>query len=338
MERVRGFGRDHPWVRAVSTSAALRELLFLAAGYLFYTLARLVADDDVSKAQVHAEDVVRLERHLGLGFEHSLNAGLTHLPFVIQLAACVWYASLHYLVTPAALFLLWRRRPEFYNRARWVLVLATVVALCVYLTYPVAPPRLTGTGFTDVMFNTSRWGWWGADASAPRGLGVTTNELAAMPSMHVGWAVWSAWALSHVTERRWLRIAVWAYPVTTALVVISTGNHWVLDVVAGAALVAAVVAWLGEPERRSEPVPAVATVASATVSTAGAKGATMRTNVILDPVPAKPAAPAKPAHKIIDVAALERASQEADVADAVSGARSSLTRHRSDQGHDRPVV
>jgi membrane-associated phospholipid phosphatase len=246
MDRVRGF-RDHPIVRHVSSSAALRELLFLAVGYFFYTLARLVADDDVQRARVHADDVVRLEHHLGLGFEHALNTGMTHLPFVIQLAACVWYASLHYLLTPLALFLLWRRRPELYNRGRWVLVLATVIALCIYLTYPVAPPRLMGGGFTDIMFDTSRWGWWGSDASAPRGLGVTTNELAAMPSMHVGWAVWSAWALSQVTERRWLKALAWMYPAITALVVISTGNHWVLDVLAGAAVVFGVLAWLGEP-------------------------------------------------------------------------------------------
>lgn len=247
VERVRGL-REHPVVRLVSSSAALRELLFLAVGYLFYTLARLVADDDVEKARVHAQAVVVLEHNLGLGFERALNSGAAHLPFVIQLAACVWYASLHYLITPLALFLLWKRRPELYSRGRWVLVLATVIALCVYLTYPVAPPRLMGGGFTDIMFNTSRWGWWGADASAPRGLGVTTNELAAMPSMHVGWAVWSAWALSHVTERRWLRAVVWSYPVLTALVVIGTGNHWVLDVVAGAAVVFGVLAWLGEPD------------------------------------------------------------------------------------------
>ena len=40
------------------------------------------------------------------------------------------------------------------------------------------------------MAQYSSYGWWGGDASAPRGMGGLTNQYAAMPSLHVGWALW----------------------------------------------------------------------------------------------------------------------------------------------------
>ena len=60
-----------------------------------------------------------------------------------------------------------------------------------------------------------------------------TNQLAAMPSLHVGWALWCAWVVFTLTKRRWVRIAAIAYPIGTTLVVIGTANHYVLDAVAG---------------------------------------------------------------------------------------------------------
>jgi hypothetical protein len=92
-------------------------------------------------------------------------------------------------------------------------------------------------GISDVMRDYSDYGWWGASASAPRGLGDATNEYAAMPSMHCGWALWCGiqmWQLGG----RWWRTAGVAYPATMAVIVVATGNHFVLDVVAGGLAVA----------------------------------------------------------------------------------------------------
>jgi hypothetical protein len=96
-----------------------------------------------------------------------------------------------------------------------------------------APPRML-PGYVDTLAMTAQHGWWGSDASAPRGLGAMTNQLAAMPSLHVGWALWCAWVVFTLTRKRWVRIAALVYPLGTTLVVVGTANHYVLDAVGGA--------------------------------------------------------------------------------------------------------
>lgn len=215
--------------------ALVREIGLLAVLYADYTTARLFADDNLSLAREHARELLRIESVFGLDIESAMNAGLSAIP-VLEITASYAYATLHYLVTPAVLVLLWLRAPDRYVHWRRMLVIATVIALICYLAYPTAPPRFE-PGFVDTLATTSHWGWWGADASAPRGFGASTNELAAMPSMHVGWALWSAWALSSLIRSPRLLVLIWAYPVVMCLVIIATANHWLLDAVVGAALV-----------------------------------------------------------------------------------------------------
>ncbi|NYD56400.1 hypothetical protein BKA08_000638 [Nocardioides marinisabuli] len=213
---------------------ALREVALLAVLYLGYTASRLLAADDLAAARRVAEHLFEVERVLGIAIEPVLN-GWTATSVVVGVAASYWYTVTHYAVTALVLLGTWLWRPEAYRTARTVLVAATLTALACYLVVPVAPPRLV-PGYVDVLAQTAAWGWWGESASAPRGLGSMTNQLAAMPSMHVGWAVWVALTLSRAVPTRW-RPAVWAYPLLTTLVVVMTGNHWLLDAVAGAAVV-----------------------------------------------------------------------------------------------------
>jgi hypothetical protein len=159
---------------------------------------------------------------------------------VLAVAASYWYSLLHYLVTPAVLFWVYRARPLAYRQVRDALVLASGIGLLGFTLLPMAPPRML-PGFVDTLAMTANAGWWGDDASAPRGLGELTNQLAAMPSLHVGWAVWVAWVVVRLTKRRWLRALAVAYPVMTTLVVVATANHYLLDAVAGAAVVALAV-------------------------------------------------------------------------------------------------
>lgn len=218
--------------------AAGREAGLLVLLYVGYTVARLLGTDDHAAA---------LARGVWLhGTEHALHLGASGLvAFVaahtwLALAVSFWYAAAHYLVTPLVLALLWWRRPSTYRRARTALVLATVVALACYLLLPVAPPRLV-PGTVDVLAQTSSYGWWSAHGPAPKGVGLSTNQFAALPSMHVGWAVWvalAARALVPHRHRRWAPL-LWVYPATTAFVVVATGNHWVADVVAGVLVVLA---------------------------------------------------------------------------------------------------
>jgi hypothetical protein len=128
-----------------------------------------------------------------------------------------------------------------YRALRNGLTVATLLALVGYAVYPLMPPRML-SGYADVLAQTAGYGWWQTAAGAPRGAGGLTNQLAAMPSMHVGWAVWCALAASAMLRGRRGRALVWLYPLGSLAVVVATANHYVLDGVVGAALVLVCVA------------------------------------------------------------------------------------------------
>jgi membrane-associated phospholipid phosphatase len=145
------------------------------------------------------------------------------------------YATLHYLVTPLVLGWVGIRRREAYPRARSALLLATAFGLLGYWLAPTAPPRLLDTGLTDTMAVFSGAGWWGDAASAPRGMESLSNQYAAMPSLHVGWALWVALVVYRHARGPLARGLAVAYPVLMSVVVMATANHYLLDVVAGIA-------------------------------------------------------------------------------------------------------
>jgi hypothetical protein len=213
----------------------LREIAVVAALYVGYSLARVFASDDRGIALQNATDLLHFERLVGLDTERSWNTLLVTHEWLTTFSA-YWYATMHYVATPIMLYLLWRRSRHLYSRMRWALVGSTVLALTGYLLFPTAPPRMM-SGYVDVMAETAHVGWWGGSASAPEGLGGLTNELAAMPSMHVGWAVWCSLALLVLGNRLWHRVASIVYTLVTTIVVVATANHWLIDAVAGAAIV-----------------------------------------------------------------------------------------------------
>ena len=220
-------------------SPGLRELGVLALVYLGYAASRVLADDSVSPAVTRAVRVLDLERTWHLDVEGALNRWFLQHD-VLGVAASFYYASAHYVLTLLVVVWLFRRHRAAYAPARLALVGSTAVALVAYLAMPTAPPRLMG-GYADLLAVHSAAGWWGGEASAPRGLGGLTNQLAAFPSMHAGWALWVALAVAHALGRHWLTVVAWAHAVTTGIVVVGTGNHWLLDVVAGWAVV--LLAW-----------------------------------------------------------------------------------------------
>lgn len=218
---------------------AARELVIIGVLYAAYSAGRTLAQGSLATALTRALDLERFERSVHLPGEHWLNQlATTHV--WMGLIADYWYASLHYVVTAGVLLWLYHRRRDVYVPARRALAFATLVALSFYLTMPTAPPRML-SGFTDVMALHSDAGWWGADASAPKGLGGLTNELAAFPSMHAGWALWVALAIWTATSSRTVRTLGVLYALGTGIVVVATANHWVVDVVIGQAIV--LMAW-----------------------------------------------------------------------------------------------
>ena len=170
--------------------------------------------------------------------ERVLNEALHHVTFLAVIAA-YFYSVMHYLVTPAVLIWLYRKHRDVYGTARTALAISTGLGLIGYLFVPTAPPRMLGnSGLRDILADTQAYGWWGDEGSVPRGLGGLTNQFAAMPSLHVGWAVWCGALLAMYARRRWVRVVGVAYPVLTTVVVMATGNHYFLDAVAGAVVMA----------------------------------------------------------------------------------------------------
>ncbi|MER5882760.1 phosphatase PAP2 family protein [Streptomyces sp. NPDC001941] len=213
------------------------ELPLIALVYAAYSAGRLLARGDVSTAVDHGLAILRAEEVLRLDPERALNRLFTDTP-ALGIPADFAYASLHYLVTPAVLVWLFRRRPAHYRAARTWLMLSTLMGLVGFTLLPTCPPRLldAGHGFVDTMAQYSAYGWWGGEASAPRGLGGMTNQYAAMPSLHVGWALWCGVLLFRYGRTPLLRALGVAYPLLTLLVVMGTANHYFLDAVAGAAV------------------------------------------------------------------------------------------------------
>jgi len=227
----------------------IRELVLLAVLYVGYSASRLVADDAFTPAAARALQLLDLEQVIWLDVEGMLNGWFVAAP-LLGLVASYWYATLHYIVTAAVLVWLYRRGPADYLPARTALAVATILGLVLYLMVPMAPPRLLD-GYVDVLEIHAGSGWWGADASAPRGLGGLTNQLAAFPSLHAGWALWVALVIRRHVRAGWVRGLAWAYAAGTTIVVVGTGNHWLLDAVVGWIVVLA--AWEIVNETGSRP-------------------------------------------------------------------------------------
>ncbi len=142
-----------------------------------------------------------------------------------------YYDNAHFIVTFGLLGWLWWQRPDLYRPLRNSLVLINVIGFAVFWRYPVAPPRLLpGTGFVDIVANSHTFGSWHSGK-----LAADADQLAAMPSLHLAWASWSALAIWRLARRWWWRALALLYPVITAVGVLTTGNHYLADVLAGVA-------------------------------------------------------------------------------------------------------
>ncbi|GAA2337486.1 phosphatase PAP2 family protein [Streptomyces kunmingensis] len=213
------------------------ELPLILLVYGAYSAGRLLARGDVSTAVDHGLAILRAENAVRLNLEHPLNRLFTREPW-LGVPADFWYASLHYVVTPAILIWLFRRRAHLYRAARTWLMTSTLIGLIGFTMLPTCPPRLlaAGHGFVDTMAQYSSYGWWGGAASAPKGLGGMTNQYAAMPSLHVGWALWCGVMLWRNGKSPYAKAAGVAYPLITTIVVMGTANHYFFDALAGAAV------------------------------------------------------------------------------------------------------
>ncbi len=219
------------------------EVALLVGGYVVFGLVRAGLDRGDPTATDNAALVQHLERNLRLSVEFPLNdAALSH---PVLLYSTGYFYRLCLLAVPLILVWLYVRRPAHYRYLRTVLVVTTLLDLPLVWLFPESPPRFSLDGVVDYIATHDILS--GAGSGDPRpGL----NLLAAMPSMHVAWTTWCAYAVWSVLRPAHPRAAwlAWLFPALAGFVVIATGHHYILDIVGGVALVAAAIGltrWMG---------------------------------------------------------------------------------------------
>ncbi|WP_433469617.1 phosphatase PAP2 family protein [Spirillospora sp. CA-128828] len=218
----------------------VRELVLIIVLFGAYKLGRLLANGRVREAFDNAHRVWDLERLLGLPGEAGVQHGLLHSGLLVHAANC-YYAYVHFPATAAFLLWIYLRRPVHYRWTRRVIVAITAAALVLHLLVPLAPPRmLPATGLIDT---AARFG--PAVYGSPQ-TDTVSNQYAAMPSLHIGWAAVIALGLIVTSRTRWRWLWL-LHPVVTIAVVVGTANHYWLDGIVVLALLSVTVLLLRPP-------------------------------------------------------------------------------------------
>jgi len=231
-----------------------REIAYVVGFYGIYTLVRNQfgsAAVGTEHAYTNALRVIDLEKALGLFHEATIQGWFLGMPWLLR-AFNIFYGSFHFVVTAGVLVWLAARHPRAYPTWRNTILIATGLALLGFSLFPLMPPRLLcdctyGAGpqaaadglptFVDTL--DVHGGLWSFDDST---MAAVSNQYAAMPSLHFGWALWCALVLVPRVRHRWARTLAVLYPILTLLTIIVTGNHFWLDAAGGALVVG--VGWL----------------------------------------------------------------------------------------------
>ena len=220
------------------------DVAVVASGVATYFGVRGLTAGDADVAVDNAHDVLAVEKELGLDVEAGVQALLVDVEPLTTVANWVYIWG-HWPVIAVVLLWLAVRNRTVFLRLRNAMVASGLMGLCVYTTYPVAPPRLAGMGFVDTITEQS---------SSYRVLQppAFVNQYAAMPSLHVGWDLLVGLAVVAAAGSVALRTLGRLMPVIMGAATVLTANHYVLDVLVGAAFGLAgwaVALWI---ERRRE--------------------------------------------------------------------------------------
>ena len=255
-----------------------KEALIVVVFYLIYTGIRnrfgsnQIAADGLPEAAFHnAERVIRLERALGLYHEETIQDFFLGTRWFIQFWN-VYYGTAHFFVTLIVFILLFFKRADVFPQWRNTLAAMTALAIIGFAFFPLMPPRLldqpcpnnntefggacvesslrpgkdavftgdNGFGFVDTL--SVFGGPWRFDSEEVASI---SNQYAAMPSLHIGWSVWSAVAVWPLLRRKRTKALVLVYPIATLFCIIVTANHFWLDGIGGLAVfaVGALIGW-----------------------------------------------------------------------------------------------
>jgi membrane-associated phospholipid phosphatase len=222
-----------------------RQLAIWFGFYVAYQVARGLADRDVPTAFENGRAVIDLERRAGALWELSLQSALHSSDLLMRLSSWTYWLS-QFAVLGIALLWVYLRRNEVFLRFRNTVLLANLIGLVGYVLMPTAPPRMyPDFGFVDTLASFSSLNHGSA------AIEFAANPYAAMPSLHAADALIVGFAMALIVKRWPFKLLWLAWPAWVSFAVMATGNHFWLDIAAGA-LVAGVAAAvvLGSPLRR----------------------------------------------------------------------------------------
>jgi hypothetical protein len=213
-----------------------RQLGFVVGVYVLYQLVNgFIAGGNHYKPFGDAMKIIDFERTLHVFVEPSIQAWVINKHWLMDAADWAYLYS-HYVITAGVLaFIYFRRNSSFYF-VRNMFAIAMLIALLGYAIFPTAPPALMPEwGFTDAVSQFLGVSHIDGNGAAS----AFVNVYAAVPSMHVCFAVMTGWPMSRLVRKRWAKIAWMLYPVWITFVVVATGNHYLTDVFLGVLTAAA---------------------------------------------------------------------------------------------------
>ena len=200
----------------------LRQVAIALGGVEAYELSRRLLRPDWPVADRHAHEILDWERVAHVAWEVPLQAAVLRVPG-LEPALELFYFGAHFLLTAAFFLWLYRRSSAGFQLFRNAFLVTTALALVVHWRFPTAPPRLAAIGLVHP------------------GLGAAglSNPVAAVPSLHAGWALGVGIGLVRYARPLAWRLAGVLYPAAICFTIVATGNHFVLDAAAGMAVLGA---------------------------------------------------------------------------------------------------
>jgi membrane-associated phospholipid phosphatase len=198
--------------------------------YVVYQIVRGVADRNLADAYSNGEWVVLEEKHLGALFEPAVQRVVDTSSILVTLTSYTYWLSQFVVVALALVWVYFRHHERFSWFRNW-LIAANLLGLVGYILMPTAPPRMFPEwGFIDTLAQYS-------SLNHQSGLiALGSNPYAAMPSLHAMDAFIVGVVMASLCRSRIAKAIWYAWPVWVAFAVVSTGNHYWLDVVAGVLL------------------------------------------------------------------------------------------------------
>jgi hypothetical protein len=203
----------------------IRQIVLFCGAYYLYRIVRGVVDGRVAAAFANAHEIVHLERWLGIFPEPAIQHFSERSEALEDLASWM-YVNSHFVITTVTLAFIYLRRNDSFYFVRNMFMVAMGIALVLYLLFPTAPPRL----LPELGFHDSVAQFTGVNSDDTDFL---VNAYAAVPSMHVCFAVMLCISMTRLVRRRWA-VALWGvYPLFITWVVLTTANHWWTDALLG---------------------------------------------------------------------------------------------------------